>query len=224
MQAAAEDFSPPRAGEPMLRLNHIYRKKAGFFDSQATEPWANAEYSPEENRHIDRMLCMAHIELGCRVLEPGCGTGRLTRILCLAVGESGYVLATDISPGMIEICRKRNEGFKQADIRCLPIESIDPEKNQFFDTAICHAVFPHFESPQSALARMANCLKISGHFIISHFMGSRELNDMHRKAEPVRKDKLPAEKKMRKLCESSGLMVEYLEDKPGRYLLHARKM
>ncbi|WP_028323661.1 class I SAM-dependent methyltransferase [Desulfatirhabdium butyrativorans] len=205
-------------------LKNIYRKKAAFFDKQANEAWANEEYTPEEQQLIDRMLHMAGIELGCRILEPGCGTGRLTRILCLAVGESGYVLATDISPGMISMCRKRNAGFKQADIRCLSIESLGDEKNQFFDAALCHAVFPHFESPQLALTSIVNRLKISGRFIISHFMGSKELNDMHRKAGPVRNDMLPAEKKMRTLCESSGLMIEYFEDKPGCYLLHARKI
>ncbi|MEW6258928.1 MAG: class I SAM-dependent methyltransferase [Thermodesulfobacteriota bacterium] len=204
-------------------MNRIDQEKAAFFDCQATEAWANDEYTPDELRHIDRMLRMACIGTGSRVLEPGCGTGRLTRILCLSVGQTGYVLAADISPGMINVCRNKNAGFHHLDLRCGAVENLDLTP-QFFDAVICHAVFPHFTHPEVTMRILTQSLNVFGHLIVSHFMGSEELNDMHRKAAPVRNDRLPEESVMRKLFESNGLNIQHFEDRSGCYLLDAVKM
>ncbi len=207
----------------MKRMVRIDPKKADFFDRQAKEAWANDAYTPDETRHIDRMLRMAGIGIGSKVLEPGCGTGRLTGILCLAVGETGYVLAADISPGMMDVCRSRNAGFRHLDLRCDAVEQLDLPPH-FFDAVVCHAVFPHFTHPETTLGVLTQTLKVYGHLIVSHFMGSAELNNMHRKADPVRNDRLPKESRMRKLFESNGLKIQHFEDRPGCYLLDAVKI
>uniref|UniRef100_A0A7C4RTK4 Class I SAM-dependent methyltransferase n=1 Tax=Desulfatirhabdium butyrativorans TaxID=340467 RepID=A0A7C4RTK4_9BACT len=207
----------------MRRIDRIDQEKAAFFDRQAMEAWANDAYTPDEIRHIDRMLRMAAIGTGSRVLEPGCGTGRLTGILCLAVGETGYVLAADISQGMIDTCRNRNACFPHLDLRCGAVEHLDLPPH-FFDVVVCHAVFPHFTDPEVTLRILTQSLKVFGHLIVSHFMGSAELNDMHRKAAPVRNDRLPEESAMRKLFESNGLNIVHFEDRPGCYLLDAVKI
>ena len=44
---------------------------------------------------------------GDRVLEPGCGAGRLTELLARAVGPRGAVLACDVSEEMVRRAKAR---------------------------------------------------------------------------------------------------------------------
>jgi protein-L-isoaspartate O-methyltransferase len=45
-----------------------------------------------------RILQRAHIKVGSKVLEVGCGQGDSTAVLAVAVGESGKVVAVDPGP------------------------------------------------------------------------------------------------------------------------------
>ncbi|NJL59803.1 MAG: methyltransferase domain-containing protein, partial [Desulfobacteraceae bacterium] len=85
------------------------REKASFFDTQADQDWADAEYTPEETAKIERLIREAGIRTGTSIIEPGCGTGRLTKILSDTIGDEGRLIAFDISAGMIEKCHKRLE-------------------------------------------------------------------------------------------------------------------
>jgi SAM-dependent methyltransferase len=83
-------------------------------------------------------------------------------------------------------------------------------------------VFPHFNDPARALARMAELLKPGGVVIVSHFIGRHEVNDVHRKAgTAVEQDMLPDAPAMRSLFHEAGFEVTLLEDLPDLYLLRA---
>ena len=55
--------------------------KAEYFDSQIESEWANKEYKQEDLDKISRMLRLAQWRPDMGILEPGCGTGRLTEVL-----------------------------------------------------------------------------------------------------------------------------------------------
>jgi len=59
----------------------MYEAKAAYFDASVKAPWAAAEYGPEEITKLDRLVAHIGPLRGLKVLEPGCGTGRLTEIL-----------------------------------------------------------------------------------------------------------------------------------------------
>jgi len=82
--------------------------KANFFDSEASSSWATAACGVEDQPKIERLLAKAVIRPGAWVLEPGCGSGRLTEILADAVGSDGRVVIMDISPQMVAACRARS--------------------------------------------------------------------------------------------------------------------
>jgi ubiquinone/menaquinone biosynthesis C-methylase UbiE len=42
---------------------------------------------------------------GCMALDVACGPGTVSRILAERIGSEGHVVATDISPAMLEIAR-----------------------------------------------------------------------------------------------------------------------
>lgn len=195
--------------------------KANFFDSQVNEPWAASEFGPEERVKVNRMLRQAHFVEGMRVIEPGCGTGRLTAVLADAIGPGGFVHAMDISSKMIEAARARVRSCPHVCLECAPVESyrFDPHS---YDCVVCHNVFPHFDDKPSAVAHLTSALKSGGRFIVLHFMNSDEINDLHRKADAsVLNDLIPSEGEMRRLFATAGLDVEFIMDNEEGYLLTA---
>ena len=202
-------------------MNHA---KADFFDSQVDEPWASSAFGPDEMGKIDRMLEQARIREGIRVLEPGCGTGRLTAILADLVGPKGYILALDISSKMIESARCRIGLRDNVSLERSTIESysLTPES---FDAVICHNTFPHFDDKPGVVAHLAAGLKKGGRFVVFHFMNSAWINDLHRKAHAsVLNDLIPPELEMRKILGTGGLRVESLKDDESGYLLTSTRI
>jgi ubiquinone/menaquinone biosynthesis C-methylase UbiE len=196
--------------------------KAEFFDSQVEADWAHAEYCSGEMEKIDRIFQFAGLKAGMRVLEPGCGTGRLTRIIAERVGPDGHVLAIDISSGMIEVCKKRLSSFRSADVCCGAVEDLSVEDGTF-DLVVCHNVFPHFDCKRTAVSHLVSALTAAGKFIVCHFMDSTGINDLHRKVHPsVLNDLLPSEPEMREIFGAAGLQVGLLEDSDGYLLVSAR--
>ncbi len=155
------------------------------------------------------------------MIEPGCGTGRLTRIIAERIGPNGVVQASDISPKMVERARRRLEGYSNVQLTCGTIEdaTLDPAS---FDAVICHNVFPHFDDKYEVVTKLRSALKPSGLFVVSHLMSSSEINDLHRKTNPaVAQDFLPTLDEMRNIFESVKMIVELLYDDENGYLLRA---
>lgn len=199
------------------------RAKAGFFDSQVNEPWAASQFGEEERARIDRMLRHANLGTGSRVIEPGCGTGRLTEILSRAVGPTGLVLALDISSKMVEAARSRNASRYNVSIECGSVEGRSFD-SRGFDLVICHNVFPHFDDKPAAVSHLTSALRIGGKFVVFHFMNSRGINDLHRKADPsVLHDLMPQASEMTRIFGSVGLEIETIQDDDG-YLLSSTRL
>ncbi len=195
--------------------------KADFFDSQVNEPWAASEFGPEEREKVNRMLRKAQFREGMRIIEPGCGTGRLTSVLASTVGSGGFVHAMDISPKMVEAARTRVGALSNVRLECASIESLSFVP-QSYDAVVCHNVFPHFDDKVAAVARLAAALKKGGSFVVLHFMNSEQINDLHRKVDAsVLNDLIPSEPEMRKIFEVLGLRVDLIKDDETGYLLCA---
>jgi len=197
--------------------------KAEFFDSQVEADWACTDYTPHEIDSINRILQAVGLTRGMQVFEPGCGTGRLTRILVERVGPDGRVLALDISSKMIEICRRSLAVFRNAEVRCAAVEDLSLEDEKF-DLVICHNVFPHFDCKRKIVSHLASALRPRGKFIISHFENSAAINELHSKLHPsIQNDLLPPEPEMREILASAGFQIELLQDNHSGYLISATR-
>ena len=200
-----------------------YADKAAFFDSQARAEWADQGYGVLEHPKLIRLLELLDPAPGNALLEPGCGTGRLTRILGQAVGPEGQVTAMDISERMVEIARERCDGLPQVAVVLADMESF-PLPPARFHAVACHQVFPHFNDRARALARLAECLRPSGRLVVSHFIGRRKVNDVHSQAgTAVERDLLPDADEMRALLQAAGFRIDLLDDADEHYFLAARK-
>ncbi|MFW5488799.1 MAG: class I SAM-dependent methyltransferase [Desulfovibrio sp.] len=203
-------------------IDPAYKEKAAFFDGQANAYWADSDYTPEEHEKIRKLLSLLEAGPGKRILEPGCGTGRLTTVLGQSVGPEGGVTALDISARMVETAQRRCAGQPHVQVLVSGLESCSlPEST--FDAVACHQAFPHFNDHVLALEYMSRYLRPAGRLVISHFIGRAAINDVHRKGgTAVEKDLLPDADDMRALLAQAGFIVELLEDTDDAYYLAAR--
>ena len=201
----------------------VYKAKAAYFDENAGAPWAAAEYGPDEMVRLERLFQHTGPLRGLKILEPGCGTGRLTEILSDLAGDKGSVVALDISPGMIDVARRRIATRRNVEIHLCAVEELPLEENRY-DLILCHQVFPHFEDKRQVLAILSRTLKPDGRLIIIHFINFDEINDLHRKAgTAVASDITPGEEEMRRLFDGAGLDIAFIVDDHLGYFLSASR-
>ncbi len=197
--------------------------KAEYFDKHSSEAWACKEYTHEERTRIDRVLSLASWRPNMIILEPGCGSGRLTEILANKSQGMGFIYANDISGQMVLAAQERVGKRANVSIEQGAMEEIDLMENGI-DLAFLHQVFPHFDDKKRALEIIANSMNPSACLIIHHFINSAQINDLHRKTDPaVMSDLMPDKAQIKALCNECGFQLQFFEDNDEGYVLIAAK-
>ena len=194
---------------------------SGFFDECARRGLMQ-EFEEAERAKLAGFVRDWAIAPGMRVLEPGCGGGRLTAVLAELVGPTGEVVACDLSREMV--ARARARGLPpHVEIRQQPVSFIN-RPDGWFQRVICLNVFPHFADHAAILGHMARLLAPGGEVWVNHFEGRDALNEFHRHAgEEVHSHELPCPFTMGRLMEGAGLEIAMLDDTPAGYRLRAKK-
>lgn len=96
------------------------------------------------------------------ILEVGCGTGVLTRVLAQREGVAS-VTGTDLAPSLVARATDaasglENVSFQVADARDLPFE------DESFDVVVMDSVLVHVPTPERAVAEVRRVLRPSGVF------------------------------------------------------------
>ena len=110
-----------------------------------------------------RMLDLAGITSGCRVLDVAAGAGDQTLQTATRVGPGGTVLATDISPAILAFAAaeaKRN-GHANVETRAMDGENLELA-DASFDAVISRVGLIYFPDQQRALAEMKRVLVPGG--------------------------------------------------------------
>ena len=111
----------------------------------------------------DAMLAMAEIGPGTRVLDVAAGAGDQTLDIARRVGPSGFVLATDLSPAILEYAK---ENARRAGLRNVEVQIADGEKlnvpEESFDAVICRLALMLFSDPGSSIRGMFRALRPGG--------------------------------------------------------------
>ena len=108
------------------------------------------------------MLDMAGVKLGSRVLDVAAGAGDQTLDAAKRVGPDGFVLATDLSPSILQFAdsNARSKGFTNVQTRVVDGENLDIEGG--FDAVISRVGLIYFPDQQKALKGMLRALKPKG--------------------------------------------------------------
>lgn len=111
----------------------------------------------------DRMLELAHITPGQRVLDVATGIGEPAMTAARRVGPDGSVMAIDQAPQMLAVARKRmrasgiqNVEFVEGDAETV---TLPPDS---FDAMVCRWGLMFFHDPVATLARLRSSLKPDG--------------------------------------------------------------
>ena len=125
----------------------------------------------EKSKFRRNQIALMDIQKGEKVLEVGCGTGVLSILSKIAVGESGEVEGIDISPKMISKARQK---VKKANLKItFQVASVNelPYPDNYFDLVISSMMFHHLpiEVKKEGLEEIHRVLKEEGRFFLCDF-------------------------------------------------------
>lgn len=140
------------------------RKKLELAPQEAYDLWAETYGEPAnalqklEQQHLQEMLpCV----VGARVLDLGCGRGRVAA----QASEAGpdALLGLDLSLGMLARWLAPGVPRIAADLSRLPL------REQSFDLAIAALVLAHLPDLEDVLANISNLIRPGGQLLLSDF-------------------------------------------------------
>lgn len=118
-----------------------------------------------------KQIALMRLKEGEKVLDAGCGTGSLSILAKLAVGDAGQVCGIDIAPKMIAQAEKKAGKYGlDIDFRAASIANL-PFPDERFDAVISSLVFHHLpvHVKKEALEEVYRVLKRDGRFILADF-------------------------------------------------------
>ena len=119
---------------------------------------------PQQRSMLDSYLSEAELRSGARVLEIGCGTGPVTRVLARLPGVAEAV-GVDPSPVFVSRARElggadTNATFEQGDGRHLRFADVD------FDAVVMHTTLCHIPQPDQVLSEAFRVLRPGGNLAV----------------------------------------------------------
>lgn len=130
------------------------------------------------------------------VLDAGCGTGRVTRLL-LELLPHGHVVGVDASPSMIETARAALGGDPRMRLECQDL--LDLELERPVDAIFSCAVFHHIGDHEHLFARLRGALREGG-ALVAQCGGEGNISSFRAHADAVA---------------AREPYAEYLADMPG---------
>jgi SAM-dependent methyltransferase len=111
----------------------------------------------------ERMLDLAGVASGCRVLDVAAGAGDQTLQAAARVGPGGSVLATDISPTILTYAaaEAKRAGHPNVGTRPMDGESLDVQ-DESFDVVVSRVGLIYFPDQQKAIREMRRVLVPGG--------------------------------------------------------------
>jgi SAM-dependent methyltransferase len=134
-----------------------------------TEIWR--KYDAMESRLSaalsERMLDLAGLQSGMRVLDVGTGRGEPAIPAARRVSPTGVVVGIDSSEQMLRMARERadHEGITNLELRVGTAASIRPPLFAGFDAALARWVLMYVDRPIEAMSAIGSCLVPGARFV-----------------------------------------------------------
>jgi ubiquinone/menaquinone biosynthesis C-methylase UbiE len=133
-----------------------------YGSAAAAEGWRRiaGARTQDVDRITERMLDLAGIEPGYRVLDVAAGAGEPTLLAARRVGPNGFVLATDIADRLLSYLDEaaKEAGLANVETRVMDARQLDLEPASF-DAAICRMALMLIPERDLALAGIRRALR-----------------------------------------------------------------
>lgn len=133
---------------------------------------ASTEYERYWRQQLEpaqsRVLALADLQPGERILDVACGTGLVTFPAAEKVGAAGLVVGTDISQEMVSraAADALGRGLPHVTFARMDAEALDVESGSF-DVALCSLGLMYVPDPVQALSEMRRALRPGGRAIVA---------------------------------------------------------
>src|SRR5690242_12009515 len=132
-----------------------------MWDSVAGGWERHAEFADERGDELtERLLELASLEPGDRVLELAAGPGSVGIAAAARVGDEGHVVISDVAPSMVAVAAKRSAArdLQNVSTKELDLEGID-EPDDSYDAILCREGLMLVPDPSRAAAEIRRVLR-----------------------------------------------------------------
>ncbi|GAA2832349.1 class I SAM-dependent methyltransferase [Nonomuraea rubra] len=153
----------------LLHSHHEHADEGGTIDRpRAYDVFASIGFLGGRRTVFTRLATAARPRAGDRVLDVGCGTGYLTRILSPVITPTGHITGLDPSPAMID------HATRQAPANCTYLTGVGqdlPFPDGSFDLVVSSLAIHHMPAAArpEALRQMFRVLRPGGRLLIAEF-------------------------------------------------------
>lgn len=147
------------------RRNRFFSAVARFYQP-GLDFWTGGAYRGFHGEVVEEL----DLRPGLKVLDLGCGAGRIAKMTAEKLGNQGEVTGVDASENMIRIARTHAGGFSNLTFIHSDIEHYEPEKGGV--DRVIMSLFLHEVSPEmrrQALEKSYLALKSGGSIVIGEF-------------------------------------------------------
>lgn len=127
-----------------------------------------ATYDRRWHRYISRTLSFlqnwANISATEIVLDIGCGTGELERLL-LETHSNQQIVGVDLSEQMLAIARQKCQSYAHVAFHLASATAL-PFDDHSYDRVVSASSFHYFDAPQTALIEIKRVLKPTGTLVV----------------------------------------------------------
>jgi len=155
---------PPQLDSKEKNTLQFYENRAEVYDKFLYQTFKTHKENEAEAR--GRFINKLNLQADSKVLEIACGTGRDSELIAGKLGSKGRLVLQDISPSMLQVCRRKLESYNVDKIFCISNAAYLPFPDKYFDATYSFGGLGEFPDIKRSLAEMVRVTKVGGKIVV----------------------------------------------------------